>query len=388
MNVIKLLAASGLIVLASIASAQKGIALSVIPFENNAKDQEFSWLEEGIQDLLSTELSQYDSIRVIERKKLDAILSEQEIAYSGLADSRSLPKIGKLLSAKAVVAGSFAVSGGALRIDARCVDVESGEVIAATGVEDRVELAFAAQRRLAKALAAKLGAGDAAALSPEVPYLALKTYYTGLVFFRKGELAEAKQLFLEASRFDPLYLAPQRSLEEAYAFLKDFKALRAQRELLKLYEKAEELERRLSADTWMSYADALHIAYETGRPIEEFTSKWPSLLYADRPIVAAWHLQMTLLEIADTLEEQGGREGEIEAMRKRCLMVEAKARVAYAKDPFLPELIYQTLFAYQGLGEWERVVEKCEELMLSYPDYRMMWAVEGFYERALDRLSR
>jgi len=97
---------------------------------------------------------------------------------------------------------------------------------------------------------------------------------------------------------------------------------------------------------------------------------------------------MTLLEIADALEEYEGREGEIEAMRRRCLMVAEKARAAFAKDPFLPELIYQTLFAYQGLEEWARVVETSEELMLSYPDYRMMWAVEGFYERALDRLSR
>jgi len=261
MRVLRLFAASALLALASAVPAQKGIALSVLAFENNAKDADSAWLETGIQDLLTTELSQYGELRVIERKRLDAILAEQELSYSGLASSSKLPEIGKLLSAQAFVAGSFSVAGGALRIDARCVDIESGAVIASAGVEDRLELAFAAQRRLARALAAKLGAGEAAALPAEVPYLALRSYYSGLELFRKGELAGAKKLFLEASRLDPLYLAPQRSLEEAYTFLKDFKALRAQRELLNLYEKAEELELRLAADSWMSYSDALRIAY-------------------------------------------------------------------------------------------------------------------------------
>jgi hypothetical protein len=27
----------------------------------------------------------------------------------------------------------------------------------------------------------------------------------------------------------------------------------------------------------------------------------------------------------------------------------------------------------------------CEYLMTTYPDYRMMWAVEDFYERALEK---
>jgi len=34
---------------------------------------------------------------------------------------------------------------------------------------------------------------------------------------------------------------------------------------------------------------------------------------------------------------------------------------------------------------WDRVKEQCEELMLDYPDYRMMWAVEDFYEDALEK---
>ncbi len=29
----------------------------------------------------------------------------------------------------------------------------------------------------------------------------------------------------------------------------------------------------------------------------------------------------------------------------------------------------------------------CEELMLNYPDYRMMWAVEDFYKEALGNLK-
>ena len=55
---------------------------------------------------------------------------------------------------------------------------------------------------------------------------------------------------------------------------------------------------------------------------------------------------------------------------------------------FLPEILYAGLRAMVNLEDWKEVKIRSEELMGNYPDYRMMWAIEDFYKRALEKLSK
>ncbi|HAK46804.1 MAG TPA: hypothetical protein DCO79_12915, partial [Spirochaeta sp.] len=64
-----------------------------------------------------------------------------------------------------------------------------------------------------------------------------------------------------------------------------------------------------------------------------------------------------------------------------------QAREKWPDDPFLPELIYQELLVVYFEAEYETSLVLCEELMINYPDYRMMWAVEDFYEDSLIELE-
>lgn len=114
----------------------------------------------GISDMLVDELVNDGSFRVIERKRLDAIMAEQNLAQSERADpsARALVQIGKLLGARYVVTGSVTkfgteksdqrVSGGGwgsrfgvgsvgtaqgkanVAITARIIDTTSGEIMA------------------------------------------------------------------------------------------------------------------------------------------------------------------------------------------------------------------------------------------------------------------
>src|SRR3712207_4148529 len=62
---------------------------------------------EGISDLLVDELVNNGSFRVIERKRLNTLLAEQDFQASDRVDpSAKLSKIGKMLGVKYVVAGS------------------------------------------------------------------------------------------------------------------------------------------------------------------------------------------------------------------------------------------------------------------------------------------
>jgi len=110
----------------------------------------------GMSDQVVDELVNDGSFRVIERKKLDTVLAEQDFAHSDRADpsAAKLSKIGKVLGVKYIIAGSitkFATSdkkyGGAgliggkfgglglkktsseVTVTARMIDTTTGEIL-------------------------------------------------------------------------------------------------------------------------------------------------------------------------------------------------------------------------------------------------------------------
>ena len=113
----------------------------------------------GISDLLVRHLVQDGTYRLLERKAMDKILAEQNFSNSDRANPTSAAKIGKLLGADAMVVGSitqfgndtkstkvggagggwggFGVGGFSHKktkaivvIDARIVDIDTGEILA------------------------------------------------------------------------------------------------------------------------------------------------------------------------------------------------------------------------------------------------------------------
>ena len=68
----------------------------------------------GMADQVVDELVNDGSFRVIERKKLDTVLAEQDFAHSDRADpsAAKLAKVGKVLGVKYIIAGSITKFGG------------------------------------------------------------------------------------------------------------------------------------------------------------------------------------------------------------------------------------------------------------------------------------
>jgi curli biogenesis system outer membrane secretion channel CsgG len=68
----------------------------------------------GMADQVVDELVNDGTFRVIERKKLDTVLAEQDFAQSDRADpsAAKLAKIGKVLGVKYIIAGSITKFGG------------------------------------------------------------------------------------------------------------------------------------------------------------------------------------------------------------------------------------------------------------------------------------
>jgi curli biogenesis system outer membrane secretion channel CsgG len=104
------------LVLARDAGAQSRPTVALLDFEFGTVQQWWSgnWdIGKGIADLIVDELVNDGSFRVIERKKLDAILAEQNFSNSDRADpsAASVAKIGKALGVKYLIVGSITKFG-------------------------------------------------------------------------------------------------------------------------------------------------------------------------------------------------------------------------------------------------------------------------------------
>jgi TolB-like protein len=106
--------------------------VAVMYFGNGAigaTNTELAPLTKGIADMLITELSANGGIRVVERDQLQELMEEQQLSGSGRVDRQTAVRLGKILGAHHMIFGGFVTdSRGALRIDARAVNVETSEI--------------------------------------------------------------------------------------------------------------------------------------------------------------------------------------------------------------------------------------------------------------------
>ncbi|MBN1614471.1 MAG: CsgG/HfaB family protein [Deltaproteobacteria bacterium] len=133
--------------------------IGVLRFTNNTHA---SWWHvtsgEELQDMLIAELASTKAFSVLERKELDAVISEQTLGASGLVNKKTASKIGNLTGAKYLVAATvssyeedtggksggvslFGVSAGLdkekayMAVDLKVIDVETGEIVDTRTVE-------------------------------------------------------------------------------------------------------------------------------------------------------------------------------------------------------------------------------------------------------------
>lgn len=378
--------------LTAAAASAEPVRVSVLYFDNNGGGKELDWLSKGFADMLLTDLALSDDLTVIEREELEKIIAEQKFSLSGMADEEQSLEIGKLLSAQLLITGSFLSSGGRLRIDAKILDTETGQLQGAVKSEGTADGIFGLETEIALSIFETLLIPPPDSLGRETAatYDAAQSYYQGMLSFDRGEYNKAIEFYKQASLSDPNYSKPREGLEAAYKFLKDFRRMRQQRELNKLLSEAAVLRARLEREPWTTYADFIIQEYRSGNTDNEAINKKAEglgMFSGETPAVCAWNLQNKLLETADMAVDDFGDIQLADFSRSEIISIAVEGRKIYADDPFLPEIIYQQLLVTYYEDQYEASLVLCEELMMNYPDYRMMWAVEDFYEYSLEELS-
>ncbi len=141
--------------------------IAVLYFDNQG-NPDLEPLRVGLTQMVVTDLAADPKLTIVERTRIQEILDELKLGHSGRVDPATSAKIGRLVGAEYLVLGTYFELGGTLRIDARVVRVETGEVVVGAGRSGAVDELFSIEKSIAGILAAGLDATIAGTIM-EVP---------------------------------------------------------------------------------------------------------------------------------------------------------------------------------------------------------------------------
>jgi TolB-like protein len=184
--------------------------LAILPFDNNSMTdpERYEPLCQGLAAMLTTDIKQRTNVlRLIERSQIAKILNEMELSQAGVITDATAVKVGNLLGAENLVFGSFMVLNGDVRMDARLVKVETGEVLLAECVRGGRNRFISLQSKLADQIAHAmnvcLAPRPAADISGDMD--AAVWFSKGVNALDKGDAIKAKEYFDTCAKIDPAY---------------------------------------------------------------------------------------------------------------------------------------------------------------------------------------
>ena len=117
------------------------IRIGLIDFKMTGGSTKFKFLEESIPTMLATGLSASRQFRLIETKSESILKSMREEGRRGIFDERTILEVGRRINANYLIMGEFWEHENKIRIDARCVSIETGEIILSEGITlDKLEI--------------------------------------------------------------------------------------------------------------------------------------------------------------------------------------------------------------------------------------------------------
>ena len=131
--------------------------VAIINFDNTSgKVSEYGDIGGPLRDMLNTDLREVQNLYMVDRQSLDKVLSEQNLNNSSRFDPGTASKLGKLLGAEIIITGTYFEFYGNLRVDAKFINVETGEIIFSVGVDGAREKLFDLKSLLANKILEKL----------------------------------------------------------------------------------------------------------------------------------------------------------------------------------------------------------------------------------------
>ena len=199
-----------------------GITLAVLNFENNSlfDSQNYNALSKGLSEIMITELSQVQSISIVERRKLQSLLDELKLSQAGFTETENSIQVGKMLGARHLVFGGFIVTlDDKIRIDVRIVNVESGVTVKADQVTGNTKqilfLIGKLGKKIVKDLNVQMTDQEDRLLdrNQKIDLDAVLHFSRALDYEDRGNLELAYENYQKALQIEPDFLQAQKNLD-------------------------------------------------------------------------------------------------------------------------------------------------------------------------------
>ncbi len=132
------------------ASAADKPTVAVLYFGYGGKTPEMEVLRKGLAQMMISDLSGFGTMRLVERDRLQEILDELNLAQSSKFDAATVAKVGKLLGAQYLVMGDYFDLLNNLRVDARVIEVQTGQIIRSLGARSSADEFFTLEQKLSQ----------------------------------------------------------------------------------------------------------------------------------------------------------------------------------------------------------------------------------------------
>ncbi len=197
------------------ADARPGIA--VLDFDIGmtfGQDHEdYDALRRGLASLTITELTSNPNLRVVERTQLQQILQEQNLGHEGRVDPQTLSRIGHLIGARYMVTGTLYDNRGAVRVDTRIFDSETGEILRTQSTRGQMSDLFDMVPRLATQLMhdvnlpplTRTAEAEFRQQNPAPPTQAVMAFSRAVLYADRGETSRAVEQYKRALQVFPQY---------------------------------------------------------------------------------------------------------------------------------------------------------------------------------------
>ena len=117
---------------AAVAHAQAKPVVAVLYFDNNSigKDaRDFDGVGKGIADLLINDMLSNTNVKVVERDRIQALITEQGLTKAGSIDPTTAIRLGKIIGAQYMIYGGFLSNGkGTYVLTSKAVNVENSAI--------------------------------------------------------------------------------------------------------------------------------------------------------------------------------------------------------------------------------------------------------------------
>ena len=231
-------------------------AVAVMTFSNITGEDKDEWIGSGIAETVTSDLKKVRGLSVIGRERTFEVLKELGTGQLSDFDETVAIDVGRRLAASWILGGGYQRIGEMIRITARVIDVNTGEVVRTVKIDGDIKEIFGLQDKivyeLSQGLNLELGTSEIneieAAETQSVE--AYESFSRGMINLRTGSrdsLDRAIHYFEKAAEMDPNYAGAWAALSAAYDLKGGFLSIpELSHKAVEFAEKAVKLNPRLS----------------------------------------------------------------------------------------------------------------------------------------------